>query len=228
MPIFQSRAPTSNPSEDQIEIDEGAYYLMKDYLNEIEVLVEPESVTEGKYTDLSIYTRLITLSEQSPETADEGKGKGKGKVIETPQSPAPSNTSHETVSMPENLPQTKANPSVVSRSSETLSSSSAQPSSSSTFKPASPGPSYRTELADPHDLFNEGIPVESASPKKAASSSSKDKISAKVRRHVDVNTPPTPPLEPKVKRPIALNHESDEWEELPPMRKFKNDVTGCE
>ncbi|KAH7871967.1 uncharacterized protein C8R40DRAFT_1174040 [Lentinula edodes] len=196
VPIFRSRAPTSNRSEERFEIDDSAYEHMKDYIDELEIVIEVGAVSRAR-------------EETSLEHGGDVKGKMKAK--DTPVvSPSSSRETIKPKSTSFNGPPT------------TIDSSRPLSTSSSSGKPKSipvpPSPSTRT---DPHDLFNDDMPVEYASPKKKKTTKPQETPNT-ILRHVhnvdaDEDEVPATPQPAGSKSKSAHSNSkgsSSEWEEL--------------
>ncbi|KAJ3904972.1 hypothetical protein F5879DRAFT_25231 [Lentinula edodes] len=196
VPIFRSRAPTSNRSEERFEIDDSAYEHMKDYIDELEIVIEVGAVSRAR-------------EETSLEHGGDVKGKMKAK--DTPVvSPS---SGRETVK-----PKSKSfnGPTTTVDSSRPLSTSSSSGKPKSI--PVPPSPSTRT---DPHDLFNDDMPVEYASPKKKKTTKPQETPNT-ILRHVhnvdaDEDEVPATPQPAGSKSKSAHSNSkgsSSEWEEL--------------
>ncbi|KAJ3809103.1 hypothetical protein F5876DRAFT_78102 [Lentinula aff. lateritia] len=194
VPIFRSRAPTSNRSEERFEIDDSAYEHMKDYIDELEIVIEVGAVSQAR-------------EETSLEHGGDVKGKMKAKDI-----PVASLSSGREGVKPKSKSFNGPPTTVDSSRTVSTSSSSGKPKSI----PVPPGPSTQT---DPHDLFNDDMPVEYASPKKKKTTKPQETPNT-IPRHIynvdadEDGVPATP--QPAASKSKSTNSKgsSGEWEEF--------------
>ncbi|KAJ4471552.1 hypothetical protein J3R30DRAFT_1093777 [Lentinula aciculospora] len=199
--------------DELFEIDDSAYTLMKRHIRRIEIEVQEFGEAQAKES-----TRL--------KAGEDGKGKSKAK--DTP--PASPSSRRETYKQSSSKVKLNNEPLTRADSSRTLSTSS----STARPKPISVSPSLSVQ-ADPHDLFNDDISVEYASPKKKKITKAKEEITKDTPKanpqHIynvdldDAEAPPAPqPAIPKSKsKPALVNSQpkssSSEWEELAAQSK---------
>ncbi|KAJ3864539.1 hypothetical protein EV359DRAFT_63919 [Lentinula novae-zelandiae] len=194
VPIFRSRAPTSNRSEERFEIDDSAYEHMKGYIDELEIVIDVGAVSR-------------TREETSLEHGGDVKGKMKAK--DTP-----------VVSPSSGREGAKPNTKSFNRPPTTVDISRTLSTSSSSVKPKSipVPPSPRTQT-DAHDLFNENMPVEYASPKKKKTTKPQETPNT-IPRHVhnvdadEDEVPGTPQPAGSKSKSTNSKGSSSEWEEL--------------
>ncbi|KAJ3844247.1 hypothetical protein EV361DRAFT_908934 [Lentinula raphanica] len=135
-PTFHARAPTNPPSDNLLEIDDSAYPLMKRFLGEVEIVVEEDVAT------------------QTQEEIRPNDDKGKEKTTDTPPvSPLPSLIAAPSKSTTDNQPPSDAG-------------SSNNPTTVAPSRPKPAPVSIPNPPPDLHNIFNDDVDVEYASPTK--------------------------------------------------------------
>ncbi|KAF5387202.1 hypothetical protein D9757_006887 [Collybiopsis confluens] len=180
VPTFQSQILFSNGSGPSFELDESAYSAVINDLDEIEVIIT-EAEAESSMKDDSVAARV----------SEKGKAKDVSDSLSKSAARAGSPDSPSDAQSCETLASTFS-------SSPT---SKFEPEPKTHTKPAPPPPPASPPVAtgsartlDPRDLFNEGIDVEYASPKKKKNTG-----------------PPRSTVEtPKAERPVVYDVDGDE------------------
>ncbi|KAE9392734.1 hypothetical protein BT96DRAFT_924562 [Gymnopus androsaceus JB14] len=210
VPIFQTRAPTRETRE-RFEIDDTAYPLIRQYLDEVLIAVEPAS-GEDQATDMEIDTSAVAEEDEEDEIQTiivNNKGKGKAK-------PSPVSTGGE-ASKPRTFSPAKplSKPPLFIPSNSSGSSKTFSPD----LQPASTGSDSRALSVDPHDLFNDDVPVDNhISPKKTKTKGKAKEPEPEVF-DVDAQEAEATPIKSEKAPVLTKKNSSSEWEDIEELPK---------